>query len=798
MLSAQLQKSIDQAFILAASKNHEMLLLEHLLLVLTDDEEVLKLLQQLEVDVVELRQQLNHFLDHSILETDPNNQLSFTEWLDKNKHPHPTDPTSQSKLNVIPSHATQRVIRRALFQSQGADQGDVTCTLIFLSILSESDSHAAYMLTKQGVDRLEVMSLLAHGSTRSNSEMEQSDTESKTKSATEFLTNLNEKAMQNKVEPLIGRDWEMQRIMQILCRRSKNNPLLVGDPGVGKTALAEGLASKIVNGEVPRKLMQYEVYLLDLGSMVAGTRYRGDFEKRLKSVIKQVTSKENCVVFIDEIHTLVGAGAAGSGSLDASNLLKPLLASGDVSFMGATTYEEFRTVLSNDKALMRRFQKIDVSEPNVEETIEILQGHKPHLETFHQVKFKPTVLRKTVELAKRYIRDRRAPDSALDIIDEAGARWQAQLTIDHNNNHQKNNAKTADIPLIDDKYIEKLVSDMMRVPIANLNNDEKKKLAKLDTNLKMQIYGQDEAIDSLVSAIKVSRAKLADETKPIGSFLFVGPTGVGKTALCQQMASQLSIKLLRFDMSEYMEPHSVSKLIGAPPGYVGFDKAGLLTEAIQKEPYCLILLDEIEKAHPDVYALLLQIMDYGTLTDSNGRKVNFRNTILVMTSNVGAREAGRNQMGFVDQDHQMDIDTELNRTFTPEFRNRLDSIIRFNSLPHSVMIKIADKSLFALESKLTQQNIYLSISQKAREWLAKNGYDEKLGARPVERLVRQKLYQPIADAIISGAINKGGKVQIKLKENQLNIEFVRSEPQKSNTRSNHRSPKHSPKYQTTS
>ena len=759
MISSEAQKCLNEAFHLATSLKHDLVMLEHLLLMVVKSEEVVKVLQEINVDVMQLEQQLSDFLNNQVNRNDAATQLSFAQWQSQQKTKgKKLDQNNAEDFKAKPSNALQRVINRCVYQVNSAEKSEVTCPLFIWSILHESDSHAAYFLAKQGIDRLDIMQILVQSDQQENSlgfEDEEAQDRDKT-SQSQFLQNLNEKAMQGKIDPLIGREWELQRIMQILCRRNKNNPLLIGDPGVGKTALAEGLANKIISGEVPEKLMRHEILLLDLGAMVAGTRYRGDFEKRLKGVLKLVKAKKNCVLFIDEIHTIVGAGAAGGGSLDASNLLKPLLATGEVSFMGATTYDEFRNAFNQDKALMRRFQKVDIAEPSIEQTTQILRGLKPHLENFHHIKYRPAVMRKTAELANRYIRDRKAPDSALDILDEAGARWQTQQT------QPKIEAQAQKPGIIDVKYIEELVSDMMRVPVSNLDGNEKRKLRRLHKNLKLQIYGQDEAIDTVVSAIKVSRAQLADADKPIGSFLFVGPTGVGKTELCRQVAKQLSIKLLRYDMSEYMEAHSISRLIGSPPGYVGHDKAGQLTEAVQQHPYSLVLLDEIEKAHPDIYALLLQVMDYGTLTDSSGKQVDFRNCILVMTSNVGAREAARNQLGFIAQNHQLDVTTELNRTFSPEFRNRLDNIVRFNSLAASVIIKIADKALFDLENKLTAQGIIINISQAAREWLAEQGYDERLGARPMQRLIQRQLYQPIASAIVDGAASKGSTIDIDI------------------------------------
>lgn len=772
MLSPQFQISLDRAFKLTVEKRHEILLIEHLLLCLMDDDDVKEVFKKCEVNEDALRKDLIDFIDNQVASKKIDDLPNFKRWEkqnDKLKQQAPTDdpstPSVNGKINTIPSNALQRVIRRSLFQIQGSEQNEVTSPLVILSILGESDSHAAYFLNKQGLDRLDVMTCLSHQSENVNL-IEEDEHGHPSEKTSKFVENLNEKAMANKTDLLIGREWELQRIMQILCRRTKNNPLLVGEPGVGKTALAEGLATKIVNGEVPKKLLNYEVYLLDVGALIAGTRYRGDFEKRLKNLLKEMASKENRILFIDEVHTLVGAGSA-SGSLDASNLIKPLLASGEISFMGATTYDEFRTVLGQDKALLRRFQKIDVVEPTIEQTTEILKGLKPKLEKFHHIEYLPAVMRKTAELANRYVRDRFAPDSALDILDEAGARWQLQ---------QMETDKSAENkPKIDVKDIESLVSDMVRIPISNLDGNAKRKLSKLNTNLKLQIYGQDKAIDTIVSAVKVSRAQLADETRPTGNFLFVGPTGVGKTELCQQLAQQLGIKLLRFDMSEYMEAHSVSRLIGSPPGYIGHDKAGQLSESVQKNPYSLVLLDEIEKAHPDILSLLLQIMDHGTLTDNSGKVADFRNTIVVMTSNIGAREAGRNQLGFLSQDNELDVSIELKRFFSPEFRNRLDSIVHFNKLPKKVILKIVDKSLFNLENKLVKQRIGLTVSQTAREWLATHGYDEKLGARPVERLVKQQLYQPIANAIIDNKIGKNGIVDVNVSDDKLTTMFNKAE-----------------------
>lgn len=803
------------AFQYASHFKHNILLLEHLLYALLDDDVVEKALNHCEADIGILRKDLKLFLEHKVpvaknanmgefnatvspdpqvlpdkmdsssSSNDSTNSLltqSLNKSNDENKAkddgkemqvPKENANEIQHTVDIHPSQGFQRVIQRAIYHSQNSEMDKIENIHILISLFSERDSHAVYFLSKQHVERLDVITFCSGYMDEKIMDEETTHQREHSKGESDkYLTNLNEKAMANDLDPLIGRELELKRIMQVLCRRSKNNPLLIGEPGVGKTALAEGLAMKIVSGEVVEKLLDYEVYLLDMGGLIAGTRYRGDFEKRLKSVLRELTSKGKSILFIDEIHTIVGAGSTSGNSLDASNLIKPLLSSREISFMGATTYDEFRTIISNDKALMRRFQKIDVPEPNIQETIQILKGLKGGLETFHQISYHPNALTKAAELSKRYIRDRKAPDSAIDILDEAGANWQFEQFKQGTKKSKNDKISTAN-GVINVSHIEELVSDMVRVPVASLNQDDRKKIRKLESSLKLQIFGQDEAIEQLSQAIKVSRAGLGEEHKPVGSYLLVGPTGVGKTELCKQLAQQLNIKLLRYDMSEYMEAHSVSRLIGSPPGYVGFDKGGQLSEAVAQHPYSLVLLDEIEKAHPDIYNILLQIMDYGTLTDNNGKQIDFCNTLIVMTSNVGVRESNKESMSFIAQDNKLNMEGAINKVFLPEFRNRLEAIIHFNHLQPEVIVKVVDKALFELEEKLLNQKITLKTDQSARQWLAQKGYSKEYGARPIARLIRQKMYQPIANMIIEGKLSSNNTVAVSVIDEEIRCQFVK-------------------------
>ena len=822
MISSSLQKTINIAFQYAQKLKHNILLLEHLLYALTEDESIKKALNYCKADIDSIRRDLLLFLKHKVpVVKNPNIDDNYAALFFANKNdvkkdankdePFQLEDTNssygsdgddekkqnvdnetkegvegkqegekdeqkkfESDLNIQPSHGFQRVIQRAIFHSQNSEMEKIENIHILISLLSERDSHAVHFLMKQNVERLDIMTYCSQYIDDSVEEDNVEEADKRSSESEQYLTNLNEKAMVGEIDPLVGRELELRRIMQVLCRRNKNNPLLVGEPGVGKTALAEGLASKIVNGEVVSKLLDYEVYLLDMGSLIAGTRYRGDFEKRLKKVMKELQRKKKSILFIDEIHTIVGAGSTSGNSLDASNLIKPLLSSREVSFMGATTYDEFRTVISNEKALMRRFQKIDVPEPSIPETIQILRGLKGELEKFHNISYHPNAIVKAAELSKRYIRDRRAPDSAIDILDEAGANWQLQASEKADGKKSTKDKISTISGSITVNQIEELVSDMVRVPVANLNQNDRKKINKLENNLKLQIFGQDRAIDELSMAIKVSRSGLGEENKPVGSYLLVGPTGVGKTELCKQLARLLNIKLLRYDMSEYMEAHSVSRLIGSPPGYVGFDKGGQLSEAVSQNPYSLVLLDEIEKAHPDIYNILLQVMDYGVLTDNNGKQVDFCNTLIVMTSNVGVREASKEGMGFVQQDNKLNVQGEINKVFSPEFRNRLEAVIHFDHLNQDVIVKVVDKCLFALEEKLLSQKIILKVQQSVRDWLAIKGYSKEYGARPIARLIRKELYQPIADMIIRGKLSANHMVAVDLIDEKIQCQCVKN------------------------
>jgi ATP-dependent Clp protease ATP-binding subunit ClpA len=662
-----------------------------------------------------------------------------------------------------PTLGFQRVLQRALFHVQSAGNGEVSGANVLVAIFSEQDSHAVYLLSKHNIERLDVTNYLSHGITRvedGEDEPFTHDAETlpedgeKSNPLEKFATNLNELAIAGKIDPLIGRDLEIERIIQTLCRRRKNNPLLVGEAGVGKTAIAEGLARKIVEEEVPEVLLNCTVYSLDLGALVAGTKYRGDFEKRLKSVINKLKDEEGAVLFIDEIHTIIGAGSASGGVMDASNLIKPVLANGEIKCIGSTTYTEFRGVFEKDRALARRFQKIDVPEPNIEETYQILKGLKSRFEEHHNVKYTLQALRKATELASRYINDRHLPDKAIDVIDEAGAQRRLLPT--------KQRKKTIGI-----HDIENIVARIARIPANTVNTSDLEMLKNLGKNLSRVVFGQDQAIKSLDAAIKMTRSGLGRDMKPVGSFLFAGPTGVGKTEVCRQIAKIMGIELIRFDMSEYMERHTVSRLIGAPPGYVGYDQGGLLTEELNKHPYSVVLLDEIEKAHPDVFNLLLQVMDNGTLTDSNGRKADFRNVILVMTTNAGADMISRASMGFTLQDHTKDGSEAIKKFFTPEFRNRLDAVIQFEALDENVILNVVDKFLIELESQLEAKKVSMSVTDKARHWLAEKGYDPKMGARPMARVIQDEIKQVLADELLFGDLIDGGHVKIDVEDNKL-------------------------------
>ena len=734
MLNKALEHSLNKAFQEANSKCHEFITVEHLLLMLLNNDSAVGVLEACGGDIALLKTELEVFIDQN------------TPLL-----------SADDERDMQPTLGFQRVLQRALYHVQSAGNGEVAGANVLVAIFSEQDSHAVYLLNRHNIERLDVTNYLAHGTTRISEENEaesfahergSASNDGAQKSALErFASNLNELAMQGKIDPLIGRDYEVERLIQTLCRRRKNNPLLVGEAGVGKTAIVEGLARKIVEEEVPEVLSGSTVHSLDLGALVAGTKYRGDFEKRLKSVISELTNEPGALLFIDEIHTIIGAGSASGGVMDASNLIKPVLASGDMKCIGSTTYTEFRGVFEKDCALARRFQKIDVTEPTAEESYQILKGLKSRFEAHHNVRYTLPSLRKAVELSARYINDRHLPDKAIDVIDEAGA--QRRLVT------ARKRKKTIGI-----HDIEAIVAKIARIPANTVNTNDLEMLKYLGKNLSRVIFGQEAAIKALDAAIKMSRSGLGRNMKPIGSFLFSGPTGVGKTEVCRQLAKIMSIQLIRFDMSEYMERHTVSRLIGAPPGYVGFDQGGLLTEEINKHPHAVVLLDEIEKAHPDVFNLLLQVMDSGTLTDTNGRKADFRNAILVMTTNAGADMMNRASMGFTLQDHTLDSGEAIKKTFTPEFRNRLDAIIPFKTLDSTVILNVVDKFLIELESQLEARKVTMAMTDRARQLLAEKGYDPKMGARPMARVIQDEIKQVLADELLFGGLVDGGHVKI--------------------------------------
>ena len=750
MLNKELELSLNKAFHDASEKRHEFITVEHILLMLTDNEAAIAVLEACGSgsDIALLKTELKAFVDENtpLLSTDEDRDTQ-------------------------PTLGFQRVLQRALFHVQSSGSGEVSGANVLVAIFSEQDSHAVYLLNKHDIERLDITNYLSHGISRINEDSEDDTLAQPDESAAsesekaspldQFATNLNELAIAGKIDPLIGRDHEVERIIQTLCRRRKNNPLLVGEAGVGKTAIAEGLARKIVEEEVPEILSNSIVYALDLGALVAGTKYRGDFEKRLKAVINQLKKEAGAVLFIDEIHTIIGAGSASGGAMDASNLIKPVLASGEIKCLGSTTYAEYRGVFEKDRALARRFQKIDVPEPSVEESYQILKGLKSRFEEHHNVKYTLPALRKATELASRYINDRYLPDKAIDVIDEAGAKRRLMPI--------KQRKKTIGV-----QDIEEIVAKIARIPSNTVSSNDLDMLKNLGKNLARVVFGQDEAIKALDSAIKMSRSGLGREAKPVGSFLFAGPTGVGKTEVCRQIAKIMGIELIRFDMSEYMERHSVSRLIGAPPGYVGFDQGGLLTEEMNKHPYSVVLLDEIEKAHPDVFNILLQVMDNGTLTDSNGRKADFRNVILVMTTNAGAEMMSRSSMGFTLQDHTRDTGEAIKKAFTPEFRNRLDAVIQFEGLSPKVILNVVDKFLIELESQLEVKKVSMNVTDSARKWLAAKGYDIQMGARPMARVIQDEIKQVLANELLFGDLTEGGSVKIDVDDNQLTCKVTSS------------------------
>lgn len=753
MFSKDLEYSIGQCYKRAREARHEYMTVEHLLLALLDNPSAEAVLKATGADFARLRSDLEQAIATSV-------QVL----------PDDVDRDTQPTLGF------QRVLQRAVYHVQSSGKKEVTGANVLVAIFGEKDSHAVYFLNQQDVARLDVVNYLSHGIVKHSAEDGQGhheeeakppegpDGEGKSDALAEFASNLNQLAREGKIDPLVGRGDEVERTIQVLCRRRKNNPLYVGEAGVGKTAIAEGLAKRIVDGEVPEVLRNATIFALDLGALVAGTKYRGDFEKRLKAVLAQLKKQPDSILFVDEIHTIIGAGSASGGTMDASNLIKPALSSGELRCIGSTTFQEYRGIFEKDRALARRFQKIDIVEPTVGETYEILQGLKPKYESHHGVTYADEALQAAVDLSVKHIGDRLLPDKAIDVIDEAGAR---QRLLPENARKQ----------LIDIEEIEMIVAKMARIPTKQVSASDKDVLRNLERNLKMVIFGQDPAIETLASAIKLARSGLGNPDKPIGNFLFSGPTGVGKTEVTKQLALQLGIELVRFDMSEYMEPHSVSRLIGAPPGYVGFDQGGLLTEKIVKTPHCVLLLDEVEKAHPDIFNILLQVMDRGTLTDTNGREANFKNVILVMTTNAGAAQASRRSIGFTKQDHSSDAMESIRKAFTPEFRNRLDAVVQFQALGFEHILRVVDKFLIELESQLHEKNVSMSATPTARDWLAQHGFDPLMGARPMARVIQDKIKRPLADELLFGKLVGGGRVTIDVKDDELVVE-THPEPEK--------------------
>ncbi|MBI1244468.1 MAG: ATP-dependent Clp protease ATP-binding subunit ClpA [Alphaproteobacteria bacterium] len=764
MLSRNLEQSLHRALAHANERRHEYATLEHLLLALTEDQDSVAVLRACGVDLDKLRRDLGQYLD---------NELAGLV----------TSRGGEAK----PTAGFQRVLQRAAIHVQSSGREEVTGANVLVAMFSERESHAVYFLQEQDMSRLDAVNYISHGvakvpgrseprrvrgsseeeSTGQSNERgerpserggEKQSGKSKEGALAAYCVNLNKKAAQGKIDPLIGREAEVERTIQILCRRFKNNPLYVGDPGVGKTAIAEGLARKIVKGEVPEVLLNAVIYAIDMGTLLAGTRYRGDFEERLKAVLAELEAQENAILFIDEIHTVIGAGATSGGSMDASNLLKPALASGTLRCIGSTTYKEYRGYFEKDRALVRRFQKIDVNEPSIEDAIRIVEGIKPYYEEHHKVRYTRDAVKAAVDLAARYINDRKLPDKAIDVIDEVGA---AQMLLPPGRRK-----KTISV-----KDVEATVAKIARIPPKSVSTDDKAVLQNLESQLKGVVYGQDKAIEALCAAIKLARAGLREPEKPIGSYLFSGPTGVGKTEVARQLALSLGVELKRFDMSEYMERHTVSRLIGAPPGYVGFDQGGLLTDAIDQHPHCVLLLDEIEKAHPDLYNILLQVMDHGKLTDHNGKNVDFRNVILIMTTNAGAAEQAKPAIGFGNEMRTGEDEEAIKRMFTPEFRNRLDATIGFARLSPEVIHKVVDKFVGQLERQLAERQVVLSVSDEARTWLAEKGYDELYGARPLGRVIQENIKKPLADELLFGKLAKGGKVRVKVESGKLAFDY---------------------------
>ncbi len=745
MFSKDLELTIGQCYKEAREQRHEFMTVEHLLLALLENPSAAAVLRACGADLVKLGKDVKAIIAETVPVLPPNDER-----------------------DTQPTLGFQRVLQRAVYHVQSSGRKEVTGANVLVAIFGEKDSHAVYFLNQQEITRLDVVNYISHGIAKIGHEQPQQQTgggsereaeeggEPKGNPLTEYASNLNELAQQGKIDPLIGRAEEVERTIQVLCRRRKNNPLYVGEAGVGKTALAEGLAKRIVEGNVPEVLKNAVIYSLDLGALVAGTKYRGDFEKRLKAVIGQLKKEPHAILFIDEIHTIIGAGSASGGTMDASNLIKPMLASGEMRCIGSTTFQEFRGVFEKDRALARRFQKIDIVEPSVADSVEILKGLKSRFEQHHGVEYTAEALKAAVDLSVKHIADRLLPDKAIDVIDEAGARTRLVPEAERKG-------------IVDVTDIEYIVARMARIPPKQVSASDRDVLKNLERNLKMVVFGQDPAIESLASAIKMARSGLGNPAKPIGCFLLAGPTGVGKTEVTRQLALQLGIELIRFDMSEYMESHSVSRLIGAPPGYVGFDQGGLLTEAVVKHPHAVLLMDEIEKAHPDVFNILLQVMDRGALTDTNGREANFKNVIVVMTTNAGAQQAARRTIGFVQQDHSTDAMEAIRKAFTPEFRNRLDAVIQFSALDIEHILRVVDKFLIELETQLQEKHVSLHVDADARRWLAEHGFDPQMGARPMARVIQDHIKRPLADELLFGKLADGGKVYLSVKDGKLDV-----------------------------
>ena len=746
----ELEQSLHRALRSANERRHEFATLEHLLLALCDDNDARSVLRACNVEIDQLREQLNNYLEEDLASL-----------------------TIEEEEEAKPTAGFQRVIQRAVYHVQSSGRDEVTGANVLVAIFAERESHAVYFLQEQDMTRLDAVSYISHGVAKTpgmntertvhgTEEEEESNVKSGDEALAAYCVDLNEKARSGRIDPVIGREEELERTIQILCRRQKNNPLLVGHPGVGKTAIAEGLARRVVLGEVPEVLRDTTIFSLDMGSLLAGTRYRGDFEERLKAVIAELENHDDAILFIDEIHTVIGAGATSGGAMDASNMLKPALASGTIRCMGSTTYKEYRGYIEKDRALLRRFQKIDVNEPSVSDAVKILKGLKPYYEDYHHIRYTAEAIKAAVDLSAKFINDRKLPDKAIDVIDEVGA---AQMLLPE---HRRK--KTISV-----RDIENVVAKIARIPPKTVSKDDKASLANLDGELKAVVFGQDRAIDALATALKMSRAGLREPEKPIGSYLFSGPTGVGKTEVARQLASIMGMEMVRFDMSEYMERHTVSRLIGAPPGYVGFDQGGMLTDAIDQNPHAVLLLDEIEKAHPDLFNILLQIMDYGKLTDHNGKHIDFRNVVLIMTTNAGASEMSKMAIGF-GRENKVGADEEaIDRLFTPEFRNRLDATISFSALPPEVISKVVDKFIRELGDQLDDRKVSIELSTAARDWLADKGYDQLYGARPLGRIIQEKVKKPLADELLFGKLAKGGKVVIDVADGKLTFDFLAKE-----------------------